>query len=148
MNTGNLTFTIIKPNSVASGDVGRIIDRLICGGFVLRALRMLRMERARAEQFYAVHRERPFFDELTGFMTSGPVVVALLEGEDAVARLRSLVGNTDPALAEQGTIRRDFGLDKTRNAIHASDSDLNAAVEWQQFFTEEEINACTAHQGR
>jgi nucleoside-diphosphate kinase len=135
----SLTFTIIKPNSVEAGDTGKIIDRLIAAGFMLRAMKLIRMNRAQAEHFYAVHSERPFFGELVDFMTSGAVVVAVLEKEDAVSSLRRLVGNTDPALADKGAIRRDFGIDKSRNAIHASDSDENAAAEWRQFFTETDL---------
>jgi len=133
------TFTIIKPNAVAAGATGKIIDRLIVEEFNIVAIRLIRLSRQAAEKFYDIHRERPFFPALVAFMTSGPVVVMLLEREDAVAHLRRVVGDTDPANAAEGTIRRQFALDKTRNAIHASDSVENARLEWQQFFGEEDI---------
>ena len=136
------TFTIIKPNSVAKGDTGRIIDRLISEGFTLRAMKTVVMSRNDAARFYAVHRGKPFFEELLDFMTSGASVVAILEKKDAVKQLRRLVGDTDPASAEPGTIRREFGESKGRNAIHASDSDENALMEWSQFFGPGEIIEC------
>ncbi|KAI4469347.1 nucleoside diphosphate kinase [Holotrichia oblita] len=133
----NRTFTIIKPDAVAAGKTGRILDMMIGGGFTLRAMRMTRMSREDAEKFYAIHRDRPFFGELVDFMTSGPVVVAVLEKEDAVKSLRELAGNTDPAKAAEGTIRRLYGTNVGCNAVHASDSDENAVVESGQFFGEE-----------
>ncbi len=135
----NRTFTIIKPNAVAAGHTGKMLDRIIGAGFTLRAMKLIYLSRNQAEKFYAVHKGRPFFDNLVLFMTSGPVVVAVLEHEDAVAELRRLVGNTNPAKAEEGTLRRLFAESLTRNAIHASDSDENARIEWSHFFTEEEI---------
>lgn len=131
----NTTFTIIKPDAVADGYIGKILDRLITGGFRIIALRMARLSRGDAEKFYAVHRGKPFFEGLVEFMTSGPVVVAVLKKEDAVDSLRALVGSTDPAEAAQGAIRHEFGTSVRRNAIHASDSDENARTEWEQFFT-------------
>ena len=133
------TFTIIKPNAVADGNTGRIIDMWIRDGFSIRAMKMLYLSRNDAVKFYAVHKDKPFFHDLVEFMTSGPVVVAVLEKEDAVASLRRLVGNTDPMKADPGTIRQMFAADKTRNAIHASDSDENAYVEWSQFFSDSDI---------
>ncbi|GHV00141.1 nucleoside diphosphate kinase [Bacteroidia bacterium] len=133
------TLTIIKPNAVAAGASGRILDRLIAEEFVIVALKMIFLSRNDASRFYAVHRGRAFFADLVDFMTSGPVIVAVLEREDAVARLRRVVGDTDPPKAAEGTIRRLFGVDKTQNAIHASDSAENACAEWRQFFAEEEI---------
>ena len=133
------TFTIIKPNAVADGNTGRIIDMWIMDGFSIRAMKMLYLSRNDAVKFYAVHKDKPFFHDLVEFMTSGPVVVAVLEKEDAVASLRRLVGNTDPMKADPGTIRQMFAADKTRNAIHASDSDENAYVEWSQFFSDSDI---------
>ena len=135
------TFTIIKPNAVAAGATGRILDRLIADGFRIRALKMDFLDRNRAARFYAVHRGKPFFDQLIRFMTSGAIVAAVLErdGEDAVAALRALVGATDPALAVPGTIRHEFGESVTRNAIHASDSPENACTEWSHFFTDDQI---------
>lgn len=135
------TFTIIKPNAVAQGHTGKILDMILADGFTIRAMKMTFFSRNDAVKFYAVHKDRPFFMELVEFMTSGPVVIAILEREDAVVSLRRLVGNTDPEKAGEGTIRRLFAEDVTRNAIHASDSDENARIEWGQFFPENEIIA-------
>ena len=135
----NRTFTIIKPNAVAAGNTGKILDMLLRDGFTIRAMRMVFLSRNDADRFYAIHKGKPFFPELVEFMTSGPVVVAVLEKEDAVASLRALVGSTDPAKAAEGTIRRLFAESLTRNAIHASDSDENARQEWSQFFTPDQI---------
>ncbi len=133
------TFTIIKPNAVAAGHSGRILDMILSAGFTIRALRMEFLSRDKAEKFYAVHRGKPFFEKLVIFMTSGPVIVAVLEKENAVDDLRRLVGATDPAKAAEGTIRRLFGDSVTLNAIHASDSDDNARAEWGHFFSDEQI---------
>ncbi len=137
MNTR--TFTIIKPNAVAAGASGRILDMMIEGGFRPVAWKLTFMSRDKAEKFYAVHRGRPFFDELADFMSSGPVFVGVLEREDAVKALRALVGDTDPSKAAEGTIRRLYGESVGRNAVHASDSDENARAEWSLFFTDDEI---------
>lgn len=136
---GNRTFTIVKPNAVAAGNTGKILDMMIGAGFKVRALKMTCMSRNDAERFYAVHRGRPFFNNLVTFMTAGPVVAAVLEGENAVERFRELVGNTDPAKAAEGTLRRLFGQSVTRNSIHAADSDANAMAEAGHFFSEHEI---------
>lgn len=136
---GRLTFTIIKPEAVASGATGEILARLLNSGFTLAALRMVRLKQSEAERFYAVHSGKPFFNTLIDYMASGPIVVAVLSGDDAVAHLRQRVGATDPAKAAEGSIRRDFGTDLTHNAIHASDSDENAALEMSQFFRADEI---------
>lgn len=136
---GSMTFTIIKPNAVANGHTGKILDMITQAGFKIRAMRMVYMSRNDAEHFYAVHRGRSFFDRLVLFMTSGAIVVAVLERENAVEELRKLIGNTDPAKAEEGTIRRLFAESLTRNAIHASDSDENAREEWSHFFTPDQI---------
>lgn len=136
---GNMTFTIIKPNAVASGHTGKILDRVIEEGFTIRAMKLVCMNRNQAERFYAVHRGRDFFNNLMIFMTSGPIVVAILQRENAVEKLRQIVGNTNPAKAEVGTIRQMFADSLTRNSIHASDSDENARNEWAHFFTEDEI---------
>lgn len=125
---------LIKPDAVAAGYTGKILDRMIAGGFRIVALRMIRMGRSDAAKFYAVHEGRPFFEGLVEFMTSGPVVAAVLEKDGAVDSLRTLAGCTDPAEAAEGTIRREFGTSVRRNAIHASDSDENARTEWEQFF--------------
>lgn len=135
----NRTFTIIKPDAVAAGHTGEIIDRIISDGFNILAMKMIRMSRSQAENFYKAHRDRHFYSNLIIFMTSGPIVVALLEKENAVSELRKLVGSTDPAEAEPGTIRRNFGHNVRENAIHATDCDEHVSVEWSQFFTEDEI---------
>lgn len=130
------TLAIIKPDAVGSGLAGRILARLEEDGFRIHAIRMLRLSEAQAREFYAVHRERPFYESLVEFMTSGPVVPVLLERENAVARLREVIGATDPAEAEPGTIRADYAESKGRNAIHASDAPETAARETRFFFAE------------
>jgi nucleoside-diphosphate kinase len=135
------TLAIVKPDAVASGHTGAIIAHLQKEGFRILALRMTRLTREQAGEFYAVHRERPFYGELVEFMTSGPVVPLALEREDAVARLRQVIGATDPAEAEAGTIRKLYAESKGRNAIHASDSDENAATEVGFFFSASELVA-------
>ncbi|MFZ0060577.1 MAG: nucleoside-diphosphate kinase [Pyrinomonadaceae bacterium] len=136
---GNLTFAIIKPDAVRGGDTGSIIQRIIDGGFQIRALKMLHMTLKEAEGFYAVHRERPFFAGLTEFMSSGPCVVLVLQKEGAVKVWRDLMGATDPAKADAGTIRKEFGSSVGENATHGSDSDENAAIEIAYFFSQIEI---------
>ncbi|MCD8072009.1 MAG: nucleoside-diphosphate kinase [Alistipes sp.] len=133
------SFTIIKPNAVAKGSSGKILDMILGAGFSLRAVRMVCFSRNDAYRFYGEHIGKPFFDELVDFMTSGPSIVAIVEREDAVAALRKLVGATNPANAEQGTIRKLFADSLTRNAIHASDSEENARREWSQWFAPEDI---------
>lgn len=135
----NRTFTIIKPNAVAAGNSGKIIDMIIADGFRIIAMKLIFLSRNQAEKFYSVHYGKPFFGDLIRFMTSGPVIVAVLEKEDAVSQLRRLAGATDPAKAEEGTIRKLFADSLTKNAIHASDSDENAALEAGWFFSEDEI---------
>ncbi len=129
------TLAIIKPDAVASGRTGAILAHLEDAGFRIRALRMTRLNRAQAEAFYAVHRERPFFPSLVSFMTSGPIVPLVLEAEDAVRRFRETIGATDPADAADGTVRALHAESKERNAIHGSDSDQNAATEIAFFFS-------------
>ena len=131
----SLTLGIIKPDAVESGKAGNILAHLEASGFTVRALRMTRMNTAQAAAFYAVHKARPFFDSLVTFMTSGAVIPMVLEAEDAVRKLRAVIGATDPAEADEGTVRRLFAGSKERNAIHASDSDENAAVEIAFFFS-------------
>lgn len=128
------TFTIIKPDSVRKGNTDKILARLKSEGFKVLAKKDLRMSRKQAESFYAIHRERPFFGSLVEYMTSGPVVVAALERDNAVATLRKVMGATDPAKADKGTIRKDFGESIEQNAIHGSDSDENAKTEIAFFF--------------
>jgi len=135
----NRTFTIIKPYAVSIGNTGKILDRIIMAKFKIIAMKMIRMTRNQAEQFYSVHADKSFFNELIDFMTSGPCIVAILEKDHAVSELRMLVGNTDPLLAAPGTIRHDFAKSKTANSIHASDCDENAVIESNYFFTNDEI---------
>jgi nucleoside-diphosphate kinase len=130
----NRTFTIIKPDSVRKGNFGRIISRIESEGFHILGLRKVALSQRQAEQFYAVHKERPFYGSLVEYMTSGPVYVAALQRDNAVAELRKLMGATDPAKADAGTIRKEFGESIEQNAIHGSDSDENAAIEISFFF--------------
>lgn len=131
----NHTLAIIKPDAVGAGKAGQILAHLEAAGFTVRALRMTRLTPVQAGAFYEVHRGRPFYDELVEFMTSGPCLPMLLEAGGAVARLREVIGATDPAEAAEGTVRKLYAESKGRNAIHASDSDDNAAVEIAFFFS-------------
>ena len=133
------SLVLIKPDAVARGLSGTIVGRLEGKGLKLVALRMLHMDRALAQRHYAVHKDKPFFDGLVKYITSGPIVAAVFEGEGAVERIRKLMGATDPAKAESGTIRSDFGLDVEKNSTHASDSPETARNEIKLFFTDEEI---------
>jgi nucleoside-diphosphate kinase len=133
---GTHTLAIVKPDAFEGGKAGKIIAHLEAQGFVLRAARVMRLTPAQAGEFYAVHRERPFYGELVEFMTSGRCMPLLLERADAVATLRTVIGATDPAEAAEGTIRKLYAESKGRNAIHASDSDENAAREGAFFFAE------------
>jgi nucleoside-diphosphate kinase len=133
--TGNLTFGIIKPDAVRAGKTGAILQRITDAGFKLRALKLIHMTMPEAEGFYAVHRERPFFPELTTFMSSAPCVVMALEKEGAVRAWRDLMGATDPAKADAGTLRKEFATSIGENAVHGSDSEENAAVELAYFFS-------------
>ena len=137
--TGNLTFGIIKPDATRRNLTGAITAKLEEAGLRVVASRRIRMTREQAEGFYAVHRERPFFADLVRFMTSGPVVVQVLEGEDAVARNREVMGATKPAKADEGTIRKLFAESIEANSVHGSDSEENAAIEIDFFFKPEEI---------
>ncbi len=137
---GNLTFAIIKPDAVGTGKTGQIIQRIIDGGFAIRALKMKHMTQKEAEGFYAVHRGKPFFAGLTDFMSSGPCVVMVLEKTGAVKAWRDLMGATDPAKADEGTIRKEFGSSVGENATHGSDSDENAGIEISYFFSQLEIS--------
>lgn len=131
---GTHTLAIIKPDAFGSGQVGRIVAHLEDAGFEPVAARVIELTRTQAEAFYAVHRERPFFGSLVEFMTSGPCMPILVRRADAVATLRRVIGATDPAEAEEGTVRALYAESKERNAIHASDSDENAAIEAGFFF--------------
>jgi nucleoside-diphosphate kinase len=135
----NRTFTIVKPDSVRKGNFGKIISRVESEGFRILGLKKVSLSSKQAEGFYAVHRQRPFFASLIEFMTSGPVYVAALERENAVPHLRQVMGATDVAKAEKGTIRAEFGESIEQNAIHGSDSDENAAIEIAFFFSESEL---------
>ena len=134
----SLTLGIIKPDAVQSGRAGNILAHLEASGFTVRALQMTRMNTVQAGAFYVVHKERPFFDSLVSFMTSGAVIPMVLEAEDAVLKLRTVIGATDPAEADDGTVRKLYAESKERNAIHASDSDENAASEIAFFFSQHE----------
>ena len=136
---GNLTFGIIKPDAVRGGKTGAIIQRITDAGFALRGLKLMHMSRKEAEGFYAVHRERPFFGELTTFMSSAPCVVMALEKENAVKAWRDLMGATDPSKAEEGTLRKEFANSIGENAVHGSDSEENAAIEIAYFFSRLEL---------
>ena len=136
---GNSTLTIVKPDAFGGGKAGNIIALLEEKGFVVKAARVMHMTRTQAGEFYAVHRERPFYGELVDFMTSGPCMPLVLEKADAVLSLRDAIGATDPAEAAAGTVRKLYAESKGRNAIHASDSDENAAREARFFFAETEL---------
>ncbi|MDD2790737.1 MAG: nucleoside-diphosphate kinase [Sulfurimonas sp.] len=134
------TLSIIKPDAVAKGVIGKILDRFETDGLKIAATRKIQLSRADAEAFYAVHSERPFFNDLVDFMISGPVVVSVLVGENAMQRNRDLMGATNPKEAEAGTIRADFAENIDANAVHGSDSVENAAIEIAFFFSEREIS--------
>jgi nucleoside-diphosphate kinase len=133
------TLSIIKPDGVARGLAGEVIKRLEQNNFKIIAMKMLRMTKSQAQGFYAVHRERPFFESLTGFMTSGPIIVMILEGENAIGRYRELMGATDYREAAKGTIRKDFATDIEKNIVHGSDGPETAAFEIGYFFNSFEI---------
>lgn len=135
----NRTFTMIKPDATGAGNTGKIIDRIIGAGFTIKAMKWTRLSLADAEAFYAVHSERPFFGELTEYMSSGPIVAAILEKDNAVADFRTLIGATNPAEAAPGTIRADFAESIAANAVHGSDSDENAAIEGAFYFSAREL---------
>jgi nucleoside-diphosphate kinase len=135
----NRTFTMIKPDATGAGHTGKIIDRIIENGFTIKAMKWTQLTLADAQAFYAVHSERPFFGELTEYMSSGPIVAAILEKDNAVADFRTLIGATNPAEAAPGTIRADFAESIAANAVHGSDSDENAAIEGSFYFSEREL---------
>jgi nucleoside-diphosphate kinase len=135
-----ITFAIIKPDAVAAGHIGKIIQRIEEAGFQIRAMQLKHLSQQDAEGFYAVHRERPFFAGLTKFMSSGPVVVLALEATDAIKKWRTLMGATDPAKAEAGTLRKEFGRSIENNATHGSDALETAAFELGYFFAGIELN--------
>src|SRR5918997_4617555 len=131
----NLTFGIVKPDAVRAGKTGSIVQRILDDGFKIRGLKLIHMTQKQAEGFYAVHRERPFFSGLTEFMSSGPCVVMALEKEGAVKAWRDLMGATDPAKADAGTLRKEFAASIGENAVHGSDSEENAQIELAYFFS-------------
>jgi nucleoside-diphosphate kinase len=134
------TLSIVKPDAVAKGVIGKILDRFESDGLKIAATRKIQLSRADAQAFYAIHAERPFFNDLVDFMTSGPVVVSVLEGDDAMNRNRKLMGATNPKEADAGTIRADFAESIDANAVHGSDSVENAAIEIAFFFSERELS--------
>ena len=134
----NTTFTMLKPDAVENNYIGAIIHKINEAGFNIVAIKKTQLSKEDAEKFYAVHSERPFFKELVEYMTSGAIIAAILKKENAVEDFRKLIGSTDPAEAEKGTIRKDFAESKAKNAIHGSDSDNNAIIEGNFFFSERE----------
>jgi len=131
----NKTFTMIKPDATSKGYTGAILDQIIKAGFSVKAMKWIHLSAAQAGSFYEVHKERPFYQELVDFMSSRPIVVAVLEKDNAVADFRTLIGATNPAQAEEGTIRKKFAASIGENAVHGSDSDENAAIEGNFFFS-------------
>ena len=135
----NRTFTMIKPDATAAGHTGKIIDRIIGAGFTIKAMKWTHLSKEEAQAFYAVHAERPFYGELVKYMSSAPIVAAILEKDNAVADFRDLIGATNPAEAAPGTIRADFAESIAANAIHGSDSDENALIEGKFHFSASDI---------
>ena len=130
----NRTFTMIKPDATSKGYTGAILDQIIKAGFTVKAMKWTKLTVEQAGQFYVIHKERPFYGELVAFMSSGPIVAAILEKDNAVADFRKLIGATNPAQAEEGTIRKNFAASMGENAVHGSDSDENAQIEGNFFF--------------
>jgi nucleoside-diphosphate kinase len=133
--TGNITFTMIKPDAVEANNIGPILAMINKAGFKIEAMKYMRLSREQAGQFYAVHKERPFYGELTEYMSSGPIVAAVLSKSNAVTDYRKLIGATDPTKADEGTIRKMFAKSIAANAVHGSDSDENARTESAFFFS-------------
>jgi len=133
------TFAMIKPDAVKKNLVGQILTKFTDAGFKIKAMKMTRLSKESAQGFYEVHKERPFYNDLVSFMISGPVVALALEKDNAVAEYRKLIGATDPAEAEEGTIRKLYADSKSENAVHGSDSDENAAIEIAHFFSRQEL---------
>jgi nucleoside-diphosphate kinase len=131
----NLTFTMIKPDAVRAGNIGNILQMINAAGFRIVAMKYTRLSLEQAGKFYEVHKARPFYGELTEFMSSGPIVAAILEKDNAVADFRKLIGATNPAQAEEGTIRKKYAASVGENAVHGSDSDENARIEGDFFFS-------------
>ena len=135
----NRTFTMLKPDAIENGHMGKILDMIIQAGFTVKAMKLTQLTTEQAQKFYEVHADRPFYGELVEYMTSGPIVAAILEKENAVADFRALIGSTDPAEAAEGTIRKYYAESKGRNAVHGSDSDENAEIEGEFHFSANEI---------
>lgn len=134
----NITFTMIKPDATAAGNTGKILDKIIESGFQIKAMKWTKLSKEEAGKFYEVHKERPFYGELVDYMSSGPIVAAILQKDNAVEAFRKLIGATDPQKAEEGTIRRMFATSIAANAVHGSDSNENAIIEGSFFFTTRE----------
>ena len=134
----NLTFTMVKPEAVEAGNTGEILNKIEKAGFRIVAMKKVLLSKERAGEFYAVHKERPFYGELVDYMSSGPIIAALLEKDNAVLDFRTLIGATDPSEAAEGTIRAEFAESKAKNAVHGSDSDENANIEADFHFTKDE----------
>lgn len=137
--SGKITFTMIKPKAVADGNMGNIIAKFIEGGFNIKALKFTQLTENDARKFYEVHKERPFYNDLVSFMSSGPIIAAILEKENAVEAYRNYIGATNPADAAEGTIRNLYGTSIEANAVHGSDSDENALIESNFYFSEREM---------
>jgi len=135
---GNITLTIVKPTAFKKGFAGNILAKITDAGFRIQAMKLMRLSKADAEKFYEVHKERPFYGELTTFMSSGPIIAAVLEKENAVDDYRKLIGATNPENAEEGTIRKLYATNIQENAVHGSDSDDNAEIEASFFFPKKE----------
>ena len=135
----NITFTMLKPDSIRNGNTGAILDKIVKSGFKIKAMKFTKMTAEKASKFYAIHSERPFFKDLVGYMTSGPIVAAILEKDNAVNDFRELIGSTNPEEAKEGTIRNMFAKSISENAIHGSDSDENAKIESEFHFSPDEI---------
>ena len=130
---------MLKPDSVRNGNIGAILDKIIKSGFIIKAMKFTKMTVEKASSFYSIHSERPFFKDLVGYMTSGPIIAAILEKENAVNDFRELIGSTNPEEAKEGTIRNMFAKSISENAIHGSDSDENAKIECEFHFSPDEI---------
>ena len=135
----NRTFTMLKPDPIENGNIGNILQMITDAGFSIKAMKYTQLTESQAKEFYAVHAERPFYGELVEYMTSGPIIAAILEKDNAVVDFRTLIGATDPSEAEEGTIRSKYAESKGRNAVHGSDSDANAEIEGAFHFSSEEI---------
>jgi len=135
----NRTFTMLKPDAIENGHIGKILDMIIQAGFTIKAMKYTKLSIEQAKKFYELHSERPFYGELVEYMTSGPIVAAILEKDNAVADFRALIGATDPAEAAEGTIRKYYAESKGRNAVHGSDSDENADIEGKFHFAANEL---------